>query len=252
MKVLVGEHLVKIAGNKNNAQGILNNISLKVDAGEFLGVMGPSGAGKTTLLKILSGLEKPTSGKVFLKGEEITRLKDQPLRQLRNKDLGFIFQDFNLVETLTIKDNLLLPLIIGKKSLPEMETSLKEVANLFGLTPFLSHYPAEISIGQKQRVAAARALINQPDIIFADEPTGALDSRNATELLRYLEKINQEKDTTILMVTHDPFTASYCQRILFIKDGAIFSELVRKNSRKEFFQKILQMQAAIGGDLFRV
>lgn len=252
MKVLVGEHLVKIAGNKNNSQRILNNVSLKVEEGEFLGVMGPSGAGKTTLLKVLSAMEKPTSGKVFLKGEELTRLKEDQLRQLRNKDLGFIFQDFNLVDALTIKDNILLPLVIGKKKPEEMQASLEEVVTLFGLKVFLDHYPPEISIGQKQRVAAARALINQPEIIFADEPTGSLDSRNATELLRYLEKINQEKDATILMVTHDPFTASYCQRILFIKDGAIFSELVRNNSRKEFFQKILQMQAAIGGDLFRV
>lgn len=247
MNILTGEHLLKFYGGTQERQQIINNISLQVASGEFFGIMGPSGAGKTTLLKILSTMERPSAGYVYFKGQEITNLKEPQLNYLRNQSFGFIFQDFNLISSLNVQDNIALPLVIAKKSSSEISRRVEEVARLLGIQQLLTFLPEQISIGQRQRVAAARAMINRPEIIFADEPTGSLDSRNATELLQYLTKINQEEGTTIILVTHDPFTASYCQRIMFIKDHGIFAELIRAGTRQEFFKKVIQMQAAIGG-----
>jgi ABC-type antimicrobial peptide transport system, ATPase component len=241
------KHLTKVYGQRQNRRTILDNISFSVDKGEFVGIMGPSGAGKSTLLQSISTITLPTSGIVYIDGQDITRMKDRQLSDFRREKLGFIFQDFNLLNTLNVEDNILLPLAVDKVPYEEIQQRLAHVTELLGLTALLKSYPETISIGQRQRVAAARALVMKPQLIFADEPTGSLDSKSATELLRYLTEINLEDDATILMVTHDPFTASYCNRILFIKDGAIFSELVRHGNRKDFFNKVIDMQAAIGG-----
>lgn len=247
VKIIDVKHLTKSYGTRFNQTKVLDNLSFEVDKGEFVGIMGPSGAGKTTLMNILSSISLPTMGSVYISGQDITRMKENELSEFRRKKIGFIFQDFNLLQTLTVKDNILLPLAIDKLSVKEMEHRVKRVSELLGIGYLLTRYPDELSIGQKQRVAAARAMVAHPEIIFADEPTGSLDSKSAAELLHYLSDVNLHQETTILMVTHDPFTASYCNRILFIKDGVFFAEVVRRGSRKEFFEQVIDMQATIGG-----
>ena len=246
-KILQVNHLSKSYGYKNNKVQVLNNISFSVDQGEFIGIMGPSGAGKSTLLNTISTISLPTMGTVYVDGQDILKMRDNELSDFRRKKLGFIFQDFNLMDTLNVRDNVLLPLFVDRLAVNDMEERLVHVANILGITPILTSYPNTISIGQKQRVAAARALITKPKIIFADEPTGSLDSKSAAELLQYMTEMNLQDDATIMMVTHDPYTASYCNRILFIKDGVIFSEVVRQGSRKDFFNRVIDMQATIGG-----
>lgn len=246
-KILEVNHLSKSYGYRNNKVQILNNISFSVDQGEFIGIMGPSGAGKSTLLNTISTIDLPTTGMVRIDGKDILKMRDNEISDFRRKKLGFIFQNFNLMDTLNVKDNILLPLAVDRLSLSEMESRLNHVASILGIDLLLNAYPSDISVGQKQRVAAARALITKPDIIFADEPTGSLDSKSAAELLQYMTNMNLQDDATIMMVTHDPYTASYCNRILFIKDGVIFSEVVRQGSRKEFFNRVIDMQATIGG-----
>ena len=246
-KMIDVKHLTKTYGTRFNQTKVLDNLSFSVDQGEFVGIMGPSGAGKTTLMNILSSILRPSLGSVAIGGQEITRLSENELSDFRRKEIGFIFQDFNLLDTLTAKDNIILPLAIDRLSVNEVDRRLVHLANLLGLAHLLDRYPEELSVGQKQRVAAARAIISRPSVLFADEPTGSLDSKAATELLRYLAEINLQEDMTILMVTHDPFTANYCNRILFIRDGVFFAEVVKKGSRKEFFEKIIDMQATIGG-----
>ncbi|WP_314063600.1 ABC transporter ATP-binding protein [uncultured Vagococcus sp.] len=246
-RILEVVRLTKIYGSKLNPTNVLDNISFSVDKGEFIGIMGPSGAGKTTLLNMMSTIDKPTTGKVMISGTDITRMNERKLSDFRRKELGFIFQDFNLMDSLTVKDNILLPLALDRLSYAEMVDRLEKITRILGIDHLLGKIPADVSIGQKQRVAAARAIITQPQLIFADEPTGSLDSKSATELLQYLTEMNKQERATILMVTHDAFTASYCHRILFIKDGVIFSEIVRQGTRREFFQKIMDMQTAIGG-----
>ncbi len=209
--------------------------------------MGPSGAGKTTLMNLLATIDAPTLGSITIANQEVTKLDEKERSDFRRKEIGFIFQDYNLLETITVKDNILLPLAIDRTSVQESEQRINEISELLGLAHLLDRYPSELSNGQKQRVTAARAIIKRPSVVFADEPTGALDSKAATELLRYLSDVNRQEDTTILMVTHDPFTASYCNRILFIKDGVFFSEVVKRGSRKEFFDQVIDMQATIGG-----
>ena len=241
------KHLSKIYGKKSNPTKVLEDISFKVDQGEFVGIMGPSGAGKTTLLNMLATSDQPTLGTITIGNQEITRMKEKALSDFRRKQLGFIFQDFNLMNSLNVKDNILLPLALDRVPVKEMEERLHHVTKILGIDNRLMSYPVDLSVGQKQRVAAARAIITNPQLILADEPTGSLDSKSATELLHYLTRLNEVEKATIMMVTHDAFTASYCHRILFIKDGAIFSEIVRQGSRKEFFQKVIDMQAALGG-----
>lgn len=246
-RIVEVDHLSKIYGKKSNPVKVLENISFHVDKGEFVGIMGPSGAGKTTLLNMLSTIDQPTVGSIKIGKQDITRMKERQLSDFRRKELGFIFQDFNLMNSLTVKDNIMLPLALDRTPVNDMEKGLNHVSRILGIDHILNSYPSDISIGQKQRVAAARAVITHPQLILADEPTGSLDSKSATELLHYLSRLNEEEKATIIMVTHDAFTASYCHRILFIKDGVIFSEIVRQGSRKEFFQKVIDMQAAIGG-----
>lgn len=250
VEIIRAEHVSKKYGYRFNQIDVLSNISFSIEKGEFVGIMGPSGAGKTTLLNSLATIDKPSSGKIWLDQQEITGMREGKLSQLRQKKLGFIFQDFNLIDSLTVKDNILLPLSLQRVAVSEMEKRVKEISGVLNIQPILERMPADISIGQKQRVAAARAMITDPILLFADEPTGSLDSKSATELLQHLNELNRNYQTSILMVTHDPFTASYCQRILFIKDGVIFAELVKENSRKEFFKQIMDMQMTIGGGQF--
>ncbi|MFC6165512.1 ABC transporter ATP-binding protein [Lactiplantibacillus dongliensis] len=218
----------------------LKGIDFTVNEGEFVGIMGASGSGKTTLLNMLATLDQPTSGEVTIHRQPITHLKGNQLADFRAKEIGFIFQDFNLLETMTAYENIALPLTLQNVAMKRIKPAVENVARQLGIAEFLTNYPNELSGGQKQRVAAARALINQPAMLFGDEPTGALDSSSARELLDLFSKINREQAVSILLVTHDPFSASYCQRILFIKDGRIGQELKRGDlPRKDFYQQIL-------------
>ncbi|RRK09436.1 ABC transporter ATP-binding protein [Lactiplantibacillus garii] len=218
----------------------LKGIDFSVQPGEFVGIMGASGSGKTTLLNMLATLDQPTSGEVTIHQQPITHLKGNQLADFRAKEIGFIFQDFNLLETMTAFENIALPLTLQKVATKKIKPAVEAVASQLGIQDFLSNYPNELSGGQKQRVAAARALINEPAMLFGDEPTGALDSKSARELLDLFTKINWEQAVSILLVTHDPFSASFCQRILFIKDGKIGQELQRgTTSRTDFYQQIL-------------
>lgn len=238
--------------NKNTFK-ILKDIDLDVKKGEFLTIMGPSGAGKTTLLNILSTVDKPTSGKVYYDNQDISKMNNKQLSKFRRDNIGFIFQDYNLLDSMSIEDNIALPLVIANEKQVKIKAEVLRLAKFFGIEAHLKKYPYELSGGQKQRVAAARALITSPKIIFADEPTGALDSKSSKMLLNSIEKLNKELHATILMVTHDAFTASYAHRILFIKDGKIFNELIRGNdSRKEFFNKIIEVVTLLGGDTSNV
>ncbi|RKD22176.1 putative ABC transport system ATP-binding protein [Caminicella sporogenes DSM 14501] len=246
--ILDVKDLKKVYGSRGNTYTALCGISLQIREGEFVGIMGPSGAGKTTLLNIISTIDKPTSGVVTIDGKDILRMNENKLSLFRRDKLGFIFQDFNLLDTLTVKENILLPLAIAKINPKKIEKKVNKVASILGIADILNKYPYEISGGQKQRTAAARAIINEPKLILADEPTGALDSKSSTELLQALSDLNENNKATIMMVTHDAFAASYCNRILFIKDGVIFTELVKGESRKEFFHKILDVLAVLGGD----
>ncbi|MCT4566101.1 MAG: ABC transporter ATP-binding protein [Maledivibacter sp.] len=246
--VLVAKNVKKIYGSRGNIYPAIDDISLEIKEGEFIGIMGPSGAGKTTLLNVVSTIDKPTSGIITIDGDNIVKMNEDKLSSFRRNKLGFIFQDFNLLDTLTIKENIVLPLALTKVNHKEIEKRLNEVAILLGISNILSKYPYEVSGGQKQRTAAARAIINRPKLILADEPTGALDSKSSSELLECLSDLNENNKVTIMMVTHDAFAASYCQRIIFIKDGVLFTELVRGGSRREFFQKIIDILRALGGD----
>lgn len=246
-KIIEVQHLSKSYGSRTNKVAVLNELNFAVEKGEFVGIMGPSGAGKTTLMKILSTVLLPTMGTVKIAGTEITQMRERRLTDFRRENFGFIFQEFNLIDSLTVRDNILLPLAVSKLSNQEMLQRVERLAHVLKIQNILERYPEEISIGQQQRTAAARALVSQPPILLADEPTGSLDSKSATEFLNYLDEVNFHEEMTILMVTHDPYTASYCNRVLFIKDGRFFSEIVRRSSRKDFFEKVIDMQAAIGG-----
>lgn len=247
MSLIELRQVSKTYGAKKNRTNAVNNISFKIEKGEFLGIMGPSGAGKSTLLNMASTLDFPTSGTVLLNDVPTTNLKEKELADFRKKQSGFIFQDFSLLENLTVQENLELPLLATHTRSREIKRRVHEITKFLLIENVLQHYPSEISVGQKQRVAAGRAVIKQPEIIFADEPTGSLDSRSATELLQFMTEVNENQKTTIMMVTHDPFTASYCKRIVFVRDGQIFAEINRADSRQDFFDKIINMQAAIGG-----
>lgn len=248
MSVLLVNDLKKVYGSKAGSTcQALQGINLTVNKGEFIGIMGPSGAGKTTLLNIIATIDKPTAGNVFIDGENVTKLKDPKLTAFRRTKLGFLFQDFNLLDTLTLKENIVLPLALSHVRVREIEERVQRIAGVLGIDGILQKYPYEVSGGQKQRAAIARAIINEPELVLADEPTGALDSRSSREVLQSLSDLN-EKGATIMMVTHDAFAASYCKRIVFIKDGLLFSEIWRAGSRKDFFQQILKVLAALGGD----
>lgn len=248
--VLDVKNIEKYYGNKSNLTKAIDNVSFQVEQGEFVGIMGASGSGKTTLLNCISTIDRVTAGKILINGQDITKLKGNNLNKFRREELGFIFQDFNLLDTLTCFENIALALTIQKVKPKEIQNKVKNVAEKLDITEILKKYPYQISGGQKQRVASARAIVTDPKLILADEPTGALDSKAARQLLESFESLNQKMNATILMVTHDAFTASYADRIIFIKDGKIFNELVKGNSsRKQFFEKIIEVQTLLGGDL---
>lgn len=225
----------------------LDGINFKVNKGEFIAIMGPSGSGKTTLLNILSGLNKATKGNVFIDETDITNLTNDQLCNLRRKKVGYIFQDFNLMDSLTVKENIALPLILDKVQYHEINKRVNQLIDYFDISSTKDMYPYNISGGQKQRVAAARALITNPSIIFADEPTGNLDSKSSNNIMNMIKNINKEKNSTILMVTHDPFAASFADKIIFIKDGQIVTELISNGDRKEFLDIILENENKIRG-----
>ncbi|MBE6052918.1 MAG: ABC transporter ATP-binding protein [Clostridium sartagoforme] len=248
-EILRVDKIAKYYGKKGNITKAIDNISFNVEEGEFVGVMGASGSGKTTLLNCISTIDKVSSGHIYISGNDITKLNSKKISKFRREKLGFIFQDFNLLDTLTAYENIALALTIMKVNHKEIEKRVKEVAEKLNIEEVLNKYPYEMSGGQKQRVASARAIITKPSLILADEPTGALDSKSAKMLLKSMENLNESLNATIMMVTHDAFSASYARRILFIKDGRIFNELIRGNdSRKEFFDKIIEVITLLGGD----
>lgn len=248
-KILEVKDIQKYYGNKGNVTKAVDHISFDVANGEFIGIMGASGSGKTTLLNCISTIDTVTSGHIYIAGSDITDLHGNQLSDFRCKKLGFIFQDFNLLDTLTAFENISLALSISGTKSAEIQTKVHQVAHALNISDVLSKYPYQMSGGQQQRVAAARAMVTNPAIILADEPTGALDSNSSRMLLSMMTDLNQKLGATILMVTHDAFSASYCQRILFIKDGRIFNELNRGNDdRKVFFDKILEVVSVLGGE----
>jgi putative ABC transport system ATP-binding protein len=249
MEILKVSNVEKYYGNRGNITKAIDNVSFTVNEGEFVGIMGASGSGKTTLLNCISTIDSVTNGHIYIRDKDITEMKSRNLARFRREELGFVFQDFNLLDTLTGFENIILPLSISGVNHKEAEKRVDEVAKKLEITEILSKYPYEMSGGQRQRTAAARAIITNPAMVLADEPTGALDSKSARMLLESLENLNKNLNATILMVTHDAFTASYCSRILFIKDGRIFNELIKgEGTRKEFFNKIIDVVTLLGGD----
>lgn len=242
-------NLVKNYGTRDVQTQVLRGIDLTICQSDFIAVMGPSGSGKTTLLNILSTIDKPTQGTVMLEGRDVTRMSNKELSVLRRDKIGFVFQEYNLLDTMSLQDNIALPLSLngvpGKVCIQKTE----ELSTMFGLKEHLKKYPYQLSGGQKQRGAICRALITEPEIIFADEPTGALDSKSGRELLECLREVNEKRQAAILMVTHDPYSASYAKDVYILRDGLIQCKLSRGNSRKEFYDRIMDMQASMGGDM---
>lgn len=251
MEILKIQDVKKYYGkNSSIITKAINGISFKVENGEFVAIMGASGSGKTTLLNCLSTIDNVTSGHIFIDGVDITELEADELSDFRREKLGFVFQDFNLLDTLTIEENIALSLVINKTDEKQVDTLVENLAKKLDIGSILKKFPYEVSGGQKQRCACARALINNPKLILADEPTGALDSKSARLLLETMNEMNKNLHATILMVTHDAFSASFCKRVLFLKDGKIFNEIQRgKSTRKEFFDEILDILTLMGGDL---
>ena len=248
--VLEVAEVEKYYGNKGSLTKALDKISFAVEEGEFVGIMGASGSGKTTLLNCISTIDRVTSGKIIVDDKDITRLRGSHLNKFRREELGFIFQDFNLLDTLTAYENIALALSIQRVKPEKIVKEIEKIGKELDISSVLHKYPYEMSGGQKQRVACARAMITRPQLVLADEPTGALDSKSARMLLENFQYMNQKLGATILMVTHDAFTASYADRILFIKDGKLFNELHRgEDSRKEFFGRIIEVVTLLGGEL---
>lgn len=248
--ILQIKNVEKYYGNKGNLTKALDNISFDVNKQEFLAIMGASGSGKTTLLNCISTIDRISSGNIIVGNTDITTMKGNNLNKFRQKNLGFIFQDFNLLDTLNAYENIALALTVQKVKANEIDRRIKEVAKSLDIEDVLNKFPYQMSGGQRQRVASARAIITNPAMVLADEPTGALDSKSARMLLENFEFLNQKLNTTILMVTHDAFTASYANRVVFIKDGKLFNELYRGNdTRKEFFSKIIDVVSLLGGEL---
>jgi putative ABC transport system ATP-binding protein len=248
--ILETANIEKYYGAGSNLTKALDGISFEVDAGEFVGIMGASGSGKTTLLNCVSTIDTVTSGNIFIDGVDITAMNQSRLAKFRRNELGFIFQDFNLLDTLTAYENIALALTILKCPPREIDYRVNEVAEVLGISGVLDKYPYQMSGGQRQRVAGARAIVTDPALVLADEPTGALDSKSARALMESLQKLVIERGATILIVTHDAFSASYCDRILFIRDGRLFNQLVRgQETRKQFFDKIIEVVSLLGGDI---
>ena len=253
MEVLKLENVKKYYGVNTNITKAVDGISFNVDEGEFVAIMGASGSGKTTLLNCISTIDNVTAGHIYVGGKDITEIKEDDMADFRKENLGFIFQDFNLLDTLSIEENISLSLIINNEDPNKVDNKVKAIATKLGIADVLKKFPYEVSGGQKQRCACARALINHPKLILADEPTGALDSKSSRMLLETMDDMNDKLKATILMVTHDSFSASFCKRVLFLKDGKIFNEIVRGNkSRKEFFDEIIDVLTLLGGDVGNV
>ncbi|NFA59884.1 ABC transporter ATP-binding protein [Clostridium sporogenes] len=248
MSILKVENITKIYGGKKGGMKFkaLDKFSLEIEKGEFVGVMGPSGSGKTTLLNIMATIDTPSSGELFINGTNPTKLDEKNIALFRRKELGFIFQDFNLLDSLSIKENIILPLVLEKVKVRELEKRLEDIAGLLNIKDILNKKPYEISGGQQQRAACARALIHNPSIILADEPTGNLDSKASQDVMETLTNLNTKKEATIMMVTHDPFSASFCKRIVMIKDGKYFLEIVNGGNRQAFFKKIMDSLSLLG------
>jgi len=249
VSVLKAENVTKVYGDKRGGMKVkaLDKFNINVEKGEFVGVMGPSGSGKSTLLNILATIDTPSSGEIFINGTNISKLDDKKAALFRRNELGFIFQDFNLLDSLSIKENIILPLVMDKMTVSEIENRVQSIAEILNIEKILEKRPYETSGGQQQRAACARALIHNPSLILADEPTGNLDSKAAEDVMDSLEKLNCENEATIMMVTHDPFSASFCKRIVMIKDGKHFLEIVRGGNRQAFFKEIMDALTLIGG-----
>ncbi len=248
-KILKVEKIQKYYGNKDNVTKAIDGISFDVEEGEFIGIMGASGSGKTTLLNCISTIDTVSSGHIYLDEQDITEIEEKQISKFRREKLGFIFQDFNLLDTLTIEENIALILTINKTPEKEIDKKIAQIAKKLEIEEILNKYPYQVSGGQKQRCACSRAIINTPKIILADEPTGSLDSKSAKQLLEIMEDMNKNMKATILMVTHDPLSASYCSKILFVKDGKIFNKIEKgEKQRKELYNEILDVLALLGGD----
>ncbi|MEI4770388.1 ABC transporter ATP-binding protein [Psychrobacillus sp. FJAT-51614] len=248
MSILMLDEVTKVYEGKV-AHLAINQLSFEVEKGEFLAVMGPSGSGKTTLLNIISTIDRPTSGNILIDGTNPLQLAKNDLSLFRRRQLGFVFQDFNLLPALTVEENMVLPLTLDGQPLEVMKQRVEEIAKHLDLSSILEKRPSEISGGQAQRTAIGRALIHEPGIILADEPTGNLDSKSAKDVLEILTQVNKKSKTTIIMVTHDPIAASYCDRVLFIKDGEYFNEIYKDDRRQTFFQRILNILSLLGGNV---
>ena len=247
-EILKLDHIQKFYGNQGNITKAINDISFSVSEGEFVGIMGASGSGKTTLLNCISTIDTVSAGHIYLDGTDVTEIKEKALARFRRENLGFVFQDFNLLDTLTVSENIALALTINNVPVEQIDGKVREMAGSLNITDILDKYPYQVSGGQKQRCACARAIINRPKLILADEPTGALDSHSSQMLLSTMQSINEQLGATILMVTHDAFSASYANRILFLRDGVIFTEILKgQDSRKAFFEKILDVLTMMGG-----
>lgn len=249
MQILKAKNISKTYGAKKKKQYVaLKNISFEINEGDFIGIMGPSGSGKTTLLNIIGSIDTLTTGMLEMENKDVSMLDKKQLARHRRDNIGFIFQDYNLLESMTLKENIILPLALSGAGVDEMKTKLNYLANDLGITDVLDKYIYEVSGGEQQRAVACRALITDPKIILADEPTGNLDSKSGKQLLNLFEHINKRYKATILMVTHDVFAASYCHKILFIRDGEIFNQLYAGESRKEFFDSIIHVMSVLGGE----
>lgn len=242
-------NLSKEYKNNKNKFKVLDNISLDVKKGEFISIMGSSGAGKTTLLNILSTIDKPSEGNVYYDNKDVHCMNNKEISKFRRNNIGFIFQDYNLLDSMSIEDNIALPLIIEGQKHDKIQNEVNRIAKFFGIENHLKKYPYELSGGQKQRASAARALITSPSIIFADEPTGALDSKSSSELLNCLKEMNEKFNVTIIMVTHDAFAASYSKKVVFIKDGKLNARIDSSGNRKEFFKNIMNLLTSLGGEV---
>lgn len=253
MRVVTVSHVEKYYGNQGNITKALNDISFAVEKQEFTAVMGASGSGKTTLLNVISTIDTVSAGDIEINGSSICELRENELAEFRKRELGFIFQDFNLLDTLTLQENIALPLTLLKKRADQIDEQINALAETLQIQDILEKYPYQVSGGQRQWCACARAMIHDPSLILADEPTGALDSHSSYLLMEQFQRMNTELQATILMVTHDAFSASYAKRVLFLKDGTIFNEIYRGSlTRKAFFQKILDVMQLLGGDVHAV
>lgn len=249
--ILKAKQIAKTYGNKQTEQEVLKDIDLSIEAGEFVAIMGPSGSGKTTLLNVLSSIDYLTHGSIILDGQQLEKLSNKALSEIRKKDIGFIFQEYNLLHTLTVKENIMLPLSAQKLDKKEMNERYQRITQALNIFEISDKYPSDISGGQRQRTSAARAFITYPKIIFADEPTGALDTKNTRDLLQRFQKINELYNATIVMVTHDPLAASFSERVIMLKDGQVFTEIYQGEDDKNVFHKeILRAQSILGGMMY--